>query len=89
MFKIITSLAMSAVGLLANAQVAQTRETKPFHKIEASGRINVVSTESASQAFKAERNCSSIGKSDFFGLPEVLSLSDEAISYVNPYKAIC
>ena len=53
MLKIITALAMSIIGILANAQVLETRELQAFSKIETTDGVEVIFTQGI-QNVKAE-----------------------------------
>jgi hypothetical protein len=52
MFKIITSLTLFAIGLLAQAQSVQTRNVQPFSKIEISSGVEVIITQGAQASLK-------------------------------------
>lgn len=53
MKKIITSLSLFLVGMLAQAQTAEVRKVSSFSKIEIDGKIELVYTETAAPSIKA------------------------------------
>ncbi len=68
MFKIITSAAAALIGLLANAQVSETRNVSPFNKIEITDGVEIIYTQSDQFSIKAEA-------SDALGLATLLTES--------------
>ena len=54
MLKIITTLTMFAIGLLAQAQVSESKTVSPFSKIEISNGVELIYTESQKASITAE-----------------------------------
>jgi hypothetical protein len=77
MFKIITALTMSVIGLLANAQTTETRDVSPFNKIEITDGVEVIYTQSDHFSLRAET-------SDALGLSTLLTESKD-----NTLKITC
>jgi hypothetical protein len=68
MFKIITTAAAALIGLLANAQVSETRNVSPFNKVEITDGVEIIYTQSSEFSIKAET-------SDALGLATLLTES--------------
>jgi len=68
MFKFITAAAAALIGLLANAQVSESRNVSPFNKVEITDGVEIIYTQSEQFSIRAEA-------SDALGLSTLLTES--------------